>query len=130
MISLGFKQNSFATIWSIEPVRDTITKAKITTSKKNKNTGEYETDFSGFITFLGTAAASKAAKLKEKDRIRLGDIDVTRKWDKEKQKEYINFNVFSFEMADSKSSNANNAPAPAPQKEVDDGEVNSDSFPF
>ena len=103
MISLGFKQNSFATIWSIEPVRDTITKAKITTSKKNKNTGEYETDFSGFITFLGTAAASKAAKLKEKDRIRLGDVDVTRKWDKEKQKEYINFNVFSFEMADSKS---------------------------
>ena len=100
---MGFRQGSFATIWQIEPVKDTITKAKITTSKKNKNTGEYETDFSGFVTFLGTAVASKAAKLKEKNRIKLGEVDVTRKWDKEKQKEYINFNVFAFEMAESKA---------------------------
>lgn len=78
---MGFRQGSFATIWQVEPVKDTITKAKITTSRKNKSTGEYETDFSGFVTFLGTAAASKAAKLKEKDRIKLGDVDVTRKWD-------------------------------------------------
>lgn len=124
---MGFRQNSFATIWSVEPVKDTITKAKISTSKKNKNTGEYETDFGGFVTFLGTAAASKAAKLKEKDRIKLGDVDVTRKWDKEKQKEYINYNVFSFEMADSLATQ----PATAPQSQpVDSGEVETDDLPF
>lgn len=127
---MGFRVGAFAKIWKIETVRDTVTKARVSISKKNKTTGEYESDFDGFITFLGSAAASKAAKLRDGDRIKLGDVDVTRKYDKEKQKEYINFNVFSFEMADSKSSNANNAPTPTPQKEVDDGEVNSDSFPF
>ena len=125
---MSFRQNAFATIWSVEPVRDTITKAKITTSKKNKSTGEYETDFSGFVTFLGTATASKAAKLKEKDRIKLGDVDVTRKWDKEKQKEYINFNVFSFEMVDSKT--ASSPPAVTNTEPVDSGEVETDDLPF
>lgn len=125
---MGFRQGSFATIWQIEPVKDTITKAKITTSKKNKNTGEYETDFSGFVTFLGTAVASKAAKLKEKNRIKLGEVDVTRKWDKEKQKEYINFNVFAFEMADSK---ATSSPTTVENTEaVDNGEVETDDYPF
>lgn len=125
---MGFRQGSFATIWQIEPVKDTITKAKITTSKKNKNTGEYETDFSGFVTFLGTAVASKAAKLKEKNRIKLGEVDVTRKWDKEKQKEYINFNVFAFEMADSK---ATSSPSTVENTEaVDNGEVETDDYPF
>lgn len=123
---MGFRQGSFATIWQVDPVKDTITKVKITTSRKNKSTGEYETDFSGFVAFLGTAAASKAAKLKEKDRIKLGDVDVTRKWDKEKQKEYINYNVFSFEMVDSKT-----ASSPTTDTEtVDSGEVETDDLPF
>lgn len=125
---MGFRQGCFATIWQVEPVKDTITKAKITTSRKNKNTGEYETDFSGFVTFLGTAAASKAAKLKEKDRIRLGDVDVTRKWDKEKQKEYINFNVFSFEMADAKTTSSPQADTNT--EPVDSGEIETDDLPF
>lgn len=125
---MGFRQGSFATIWQVEPVKDTITKAKITTSRKNKNTGEYETDFSGFVTFLGTAAASKAAKLKEKDRIKLGDVDVTRKWDKEKQKEYINFNVFGFEMADTKATSS--PPAATNTEPVDSGEIETDDLPF
>ena len=125
---MGFRQGNFATIWQIEPVKDTITKAKITTSKKNKNTGEYETDFSGFVTFLGTAVASKAAKLKEKNRIKLGEVDVTRKWDKEKQKEYINFNVFAFEMADSKATSS--PPTVENTEAVDNGEVETDDYPF
>lgn len=125
---MGFRQGSFATIWQIEPVKATITKAKITISKKNKNTGEYETDFSGFVTFLGTAVASKAAKLKEKNRIKLGEVDVTRKWDKEKQKEYINFNVFAFEMADSKATSS--PPTVENTEAVDNGEVETDDYPF
>lgn len=125
---MGFRQGNFATIWQVDPVKDTITKAKITTSRKNKNIGEYETDFSGFVTFLGTAAASKAAKLKEKDRIKLGDVDVTRKWDKEKQKEYINFNVFSFEMADAKTTSSPQADTNT--EPVDSGEIETDDLPF
>lgn len=82
---MGFREKAFATIWSTEPISDTLTKARISVSRKNKQSGEYETDFSGFVSFIGTAAAKKSACLKEKDRIRLGDVDVSNKYDKEKK---------------------------------------------
>lgn len=125
---MGFRTGAFTKIWAIEPVRDTITKARVSISKKNNNTGKYESEFDGFIAFLGTAAASKAAKLKEGDRIKLGDIDVVRKYDKEKQKEYINFNVYSFEMADAKA--ASSPPAATNTESVDSGEIETDDLPF
>ena len=123
-----FRTGSFCKLWSIEPVRDTITKARVSISKKNKNTGEYESDFDGYIAFVGSAAASRAAKLKEGDRIKLGDVDVTRKYDKEKRKEYINFNVFSFEVADSRTSSS--TPGIEKTDTVDSGEVETDDLPF
>lgn len=125
---MGFRTGAFCKLWTIEPVRDTITKSRASISKKNKNTGEYESEFDGFIAFVGTAAASKAARLKEGDRIRLGDVDVTRRYDKEKQKEYINFNVYSFEMADSRASSA--TPTVTNTEPVDSGEVETDDLPF
>lgn len=120
---MGFRKESFATIWSIESVSDTLTKARISISRKNKQTGDYDTDFSGFISFVGTAAAKKAACLKEKDRIKLGDVDVTNKYDKEKEVTYTNFKVFSFETQDELDGNTRQADEPAPKKPVDDGDV-------
>lgn len=57
---MGFRNGAYATIWEVKPVSDTNTKARISVSRKNKQTGQYETDFSGFVEFIGTAAASKA----------------------------------------------------------------------
>ena len=57
---MGFRTGSYATIWSVESATDTRTKARISISRKNKQTGEYDTDFSGFVDFIGTAAARKA----------------------------------------------------------------------
>ena len=37
---------------------------RLSISKKNRATGEYEQDFSGFVMFVGTACAKKAAALK------------------------------------------------------------------
>lgn len=97
---MGFRSQAFCKIWEITPQTDTRTKGRISISRKNRQTGEYETDFSGFVSFLGTAAARKAATLKEGDRIRLGDVDVSNRYDKEKQITYTNFNIFSFETQD------------------------------
>ena len=73
-------------------------KLRISISRKNKQSGEYEQDFSGFVNAIGTAAAKKAACLKEGDTIKLGDVDVTNKYDKEKNITYTNFAVFSFDL--------------------------------
>lgn len=94
---MGFRNGSYCTVWTVESKTDAITKARISISKKNKNTGEYVTDFSGFVSFVGSITAQKALKLNEGSRIKLGDVEVTNKYDKEKQVTYTNFAVFSFD---------------------------------
>lgn len=127
---MGFRKESYATIWSVESVSDTLTKARISISRKNKQTGDYDTDFSGFVSFVGTAAAKKAACLKEKDRIRLGDVDVTNRYDKDKNVTYTNFKVFSFETQGELNGNSQQADTPTPNTPVDEGEVDDSRLPF
>lgn len=93
---MGFKKDAYATVWEVQSMSGTFTKVRISTSKKNKQTGEYDTDFSGFVAFIGSACAGKALKLKPKDRIRLGDCEVTTKYVKEKNTTYTNYSVFDF----------------------------------
>ena len=82
---MGFRKDSFAKVWSVEGVSDTNTKLRISISRKNRQTGEYEEDFAGFVSCIGSMAAKKALSLKEGDRIRLGDTDVTTWYNKEKK---------------------------------------------
>lgn len=122
---MGFRNGAYATVWEINPVSDTFVKARISIDRKNRDTGEYETDFSGWVQFNGTAACNSAVKLHERDRIKLGDVDVSNKYDKEKKQTYTNFKIWSFELQ-------NNAPhndANEPQRSVDDGEVD-DKLPY
>ncbi len=123
---MGFRTGAYAKVWSVESVSGTFTKVRLSVSRKDKTTGEYTQDFGGFVSFLGTACATKAARLKEGDRIRLGDVDVSNKYDKEKKVTYTNFNVFSFDMADETAPGGGNA---APQPAVDDGEPD-ERLPF
>ena len=51
---MGFRSGSFAKVWEVSPVNDTSTKLRISVSRKNKQTGEYEQDFSGFVMCVGT----------------------------------------------------------------------------
>ena len=124
---MGFRTGAWAKVWEVKPMSDTSTKIRMSVSRKNKQ-GEYEQDFSGFVLAIGTAAAHKAAGLKEGDRIKLGDVDVSTKYDRDKKVTYTNFKMFSFEDADGNNSSA--ADATDPQPVVDDGEVDENRLPF
>lgn len=127
---MGFRSGAYATVWSVEPKRDTITNVRISISRKNKQTGEYEQDFGGFVDFVGTATAKKAAELKEKDRIKLGDVDVRTSYDKERNKSYTNFTCFSFESADVNGQTQAAAQGDTSFLNIDDSEVVDDMMPF
>ena len=123
---MGFRKDSYATVWEVSRISDTMTKGRISISRKDKNTGEYVQDFGGFVAFCGTACARKALALKEKDRIKLGDVDVSNRYDKEKNTTYTNFNIFDFEMVDGSGGAQQSR---AQERVVDDGEVD-DGLPF
>lgn len=124
---MGFRTGAYATVWSVEAFSDTMTKGRISVSRKNKQTGEYETEFSGYVGFLGTVAAKKALALKERDKIKIGDCDVKTNYDKAKNITYYNFNIFSFETG-----TAENSPKKVDNyidDPIDDGDV-GDKLPF
>ncbi len=125
---MGFRTGAYAQVWAVTPMSDTSTKVRLSVSRKNKQTGEYEQDFSGFVLCIGTAAARNAAKLKEGARIKLGDCDVTTKYDAQKKVTYTNFKLFSFEDADGNSSTESDKTDPQPT--VDGGEIDENRLPF
>lgn len=125
---MGFRTGAYAKIWKVEPFSDTSTKLRISISRKNKQSGEYEQDFSGFVSAIGTAAAKKAACLKEGDKIKLGDVDVTTSYNKDKNITYTNYKIFSFDLEE----NSDTAPKATtePQPSVDSGEIDDARLPF
>lgn len=125
---MGFRTGAYAKVWKVEPRSDTNVSLRISISRKNKQTGEYEQDFSGFVSAIGTAAAKRAATLKEGDTIKLGDVDVTTKYDKEKGVERVFYKVFSFEVDGKQTAPTVNNDEPQPT--VDSGEVDDARLPF
>lgn len=95
---MGFRTGSYATVWEVKNGNGNYSDVRISTSKKNKQSGEYETDFSGFVRFVGTAHQAAPA-LKAKDKIKIGDCEVTNSYSKEKGVTYTNYAVFTFELA-------------------------------
>lgn len=123
---MGFRTGAYAKIWEVTPVTDTRTKVRMSISKKNKLTEQYEQDFGGYVSFVGTACAAKAARLKEGDRIKLGDVDLQNKYDKEKNVTYYYPTVFSFDVPDDAPHSGGGRVQPA----VDEGEPDDSDLPF
>lgn len=102
---MGFRNGAFATVWETRAGNGNWTEVKLSISKKNRQSGEYETDFSGFVRFIGTANAN-AAYLGERERIKIGECDVTNRYDRDKGVTYTNYAVFSFENVDGNNSSS------------------------
>lgn len=132
---MGFRQGGYCYVWSTEPSKTgKTTKVRMSSGRVNKETNQFEQDFSGFCTFIGKAN-EMARGLRPKDRIKLLACDVCTKYEQAKQKEYVNYKVFDFEMADNNGSgNYGNSGAEVSKKktafEVDDGEPDKVTCPF
>jgi len=128
---MGFRHGAYGSVWKVESISPTLTKAQLSISRKNRD-GEYEQEFSSFVAFIGTSAASKAARLTDKDRIKLGDVDVSTKYDKEKKVLYTNFKIFSFETEDefNGGKSENKSEASVETKNEPDLEIDDSNLPF
>ena len=122
---MGLKVGCIATVWQVEP-KGKYTKVRFSTSKKNKDTNAYETDFSGFANFVGQANV-EAAKLKEKDRIKVEEFEVTTKYDAEKKVTYTNYSVFKISDPNAGSAQPATQASKAPDTAVEGA---ADELPF
>lgn len=127
---MGFRPNTYATVWNVESIDDIKTKARITISRKNKQTDQWEQDFGGFVTFYGTATAHKAARLKEKERIRLDSVDVCNKYDPLSKREFVYYKVFQFSTEDEFSTEPKHDRVSAPSHKNDDTDISGKPLPF
>ena len=126
---MGFRIDSYAKCWEIIPGQGNFTKVRMSISKKNKETGEYDQDFSGYVMMIGPAHA-KAQNLQPGDRIKLTEIDVSTVYKKELDKEFVNYKCFNFEMADPVPQKLEIANAPANTVEGDYEPDDDDEVPF
>ena len=130
---MGFRTDSYAKVWEVKTKAEKYTDAKISISKKNKHTDQYETDFSAIVRFIGEAH-KKASELTQGSKIKVLSCDTTNKYDKEKQTTYWRCIVFDFEFTeDSVKATANSAPAPSGDMgfmSIPDGIDDSDGLPF
>ena len=129
---MGFGVNCYAKIKEVVEKHDNYSVCKITVTKKNKLTNEYELQFSAHCRFVGNA--HKSVPLKDQ-RIKITSCDVTNCYkDKDgnlqftKNPQYV---VFGYELQESQG-----ASAPMPYNPYDNGinfeDLSSDdsSLPF
>lgn len=124
---MGFRSGAYASVFSVERGRGNYYDVNIATSRKDKTTGSYNTDFRAFVRFAGDAAkgieklngmTSKANGNRPIARVKLGDVDTTNSYSPENNKTYTHHVVFTFEYAD--DSNLNNNVAGGDSKTLND----------
>lgn len=119
---MGFRSGAYASVFSVKRGQGNFYDVNITTSHKDRSSGNYVRDFGAYVRFVGDAA-NVVAKLDGKNskdnggrplaRIKLGDIDTTNTYNAAKGITYTNHVVFSCEEVDGSSvgggNNTNNS---------------------
>lgn len=95
-----FSAGSYAKIWEIKRKEDKFTDIRISTSKKDRETGKYSQDFGGFVRMVGQAHTAMD-HLEENDSFKIIRCGVENSYNKEKKTTYNNFVIFEVETDDS-----------------------------
>lgn len=123
---MGVRTGSYGTIWEVRD-KGNYSDVRLSTSRKNKQTGEYEQDFGGYVRFIGEAHKN-AASLNERDRIRFGDVEITNNYVKEKNITYTNVACFSFDLADESGRSSGSAAKKPAHKSIEEDVDEEDPF--
>ena len=123
---MGFRVGAYAKVWSVERF-EKYTKVNLSVSRKSRDTGEYETDFSGFVNLIGIAHTN-AENLEANDRIKILDCDVTTRYDKKRNEKFTNYTMYNWEPAgttsgESPKDTSKPVTKAAPVEETDDDEL-------
>ena len=106
MLNTG--RDNYITVWKITEKEGRYS-ASVTTSRKNKQTGEYVNSYWN-VRFVGSAQ-EKAKALKEKDRIivHAGDLNIEntsyKKEGQDKPQNYLSVTIFDFDQNSTQGSN-------------------------
>ena len=118
-----FANGNYATVWGSVTDDKGHVKVELSTSRRNKETGKYETDFSSkYVNFVGSAKELGASLVKG-DRVKLGSCGVTSSYNKETQRGYTNYIVFEAEKVDHR-----NTPSRSGEELAE--AVNEDDLPY
>jgi len=98
-----FSAGSYAKIWEVKAINENYSDIRISTSKKDKTTGEYSQDFGGFVRMVGQAH-SQMSYLSEGDRFKIVRCGVENHYNKEKKTTYNNFVIFEIETEETSTS--------------------------
>lgn len=114
---MGFRTGAYASVFSVKRGAGNFYDVNLTTSHKDRNSGNYVRDFGAYVRFVGDAA-NVVAKFNGKNskdnggrplaRIKLGDIDTTNTYNAAKNITYTNHVVFSCEEVDGTSTGGSN----------------------
>lgn len=106
---MGFRSGAYASVFSVKRGSGNFYDVNITTSHKDRNTGNYIRDFGAYVRFVGDAAnviekyngkTSKDNGNRPIARIKLGDVDTTNTYNVARGVTYTNHVVFSCEEVD------------------------------
>ena len=116
---MGFRQDAYARIWSVND-EGRYSTANISVSRKNKDSGAYEIEFSdGYVRLVGAAhEAAKNLGLPTREEfdaknhkgvsVKIASCDVTNHYDSKSKKLFTNCVIFEFELPESNSSSSGN----------------------
>ena len=94
---MSLRSGAYATIWEVRNNNGTVS-VNLSTSRKDKSTGNYVTDWSGWMTVYADQDAM--LQLPRKTRIIIGDFAVSNRYDKETHQTNTHYSLFGYRLAD------------------------------
>lgn len=132
---MAFQNGAYAKIWEFTD-KGTYGQVSISTSKKNNNTGNYDTDFQHkFATVAGQAYEfMKGVKIPSNGlSVKIGNCATSNKYSAEKKVTYWNCAIFALEDAannGTSTKNASNSKKSSSQKNYSEVEDDDAQLPF